>query len=294
VVVARHGVIVTHEAFGRDANGRATPLDYRCWVASLTKTVTSLMFSQFLDQGLIELDAPVSSVFPDYPVEDPHVPTFRQCLNHTSGLTGHGDFGGMKNPQLENVLLNGIDAIEPNSRYAYSGMGYELAAKAMEIVCGKASARIFEDHLFQPLGFGDAVMGNASSDGEFTAFELAVLGQLVANQGRYGSMEFISAETFQSLLPQPIRVHDGMLTEGQGLGLHRISHRRMGATTDSTRTDDLLFGPRTIGHGSFSGCVLLVDPDQNLVITMVRRQTGPRHADWSNKFFQTIADVIVP
>jgi len=291
-LVARRGVIVTHRVFQSADSKTPVPLDYRCWVASLTKTVTALMFSQFVDQGLIDLDAPLSAVFPDFPQNDPHVPTFRQCLNHTSGLTGHGDFGGMKNPHLENVVLNGIDVNEPNSRYAYCGLGFELTAKAMEIVCGKSAARIYDDHLFRPLGFGDVVMGNASSDGEFTAMELGILGQWVANQGRYGTLEFISPQTFASLLPQPLRVVESGPTTDEGLGLHWVRHRRPNDGAGSAREGELLFGPRTLGHGSFSGCVFVVDPDQGLVITQVRRSTGPRHAEWSPKFMQIIAECI--
>lgn len=32
-----------------------------------TKTVTAILFSQFLDQGLIDLDDSLATVFPDYP-----------------------------------------------------------------------------------------------------------------------------------------------------------------------------------------------------------------------------------
>lgn len=292
-LVARRGVIITHQAFGRDAQDQRIPLDYRCWVASLTKTVTALMFLQFVDQGLIDLDARLSAVFPDFPPDDPHVPTFRQCLSHTSGLTGHGEFGGMKNPHLENIVLNAIDVNEPGSRYQYCGLGFELTAKAMEIVSGKAAARIYDEHLFQPLGFGDVVLGNASSDAELTALELGILAQWVANQGRYGAHEFISPTTFRQLLPQPVQVADRGYTEDEGLGLHWIRHRRAGAAQNSKQPADLLFGPRTLGHGSFSSCVFVVDPDQQLIITQARRQSGPRHAEWSPKFFQTIADVLV-
>lgn len=293
-LVARRGVIVTHRAFGSDASGEPITLDYRCWVASLTKTVTALMFSQFVDQGFVAWDDPLSKAFPDFPADDPHVPTFRQCLNHTSGLSGHGDFGGMKNPHLENIVLNGIDINQPNGRYAYCGLGFELVAKAMEMLTGKCAARVYDEHLFQPLGFGDVVMGNASSDGEFTARELAILGQWVANRGSYGGLEFISPETFGTLMPRPIRVLDNGYTEDEGLGLHWVRHRKPGAEPNSKRSEDLLFGPRTLGHGSFSSCVLVIDPDQQLVITQVRRQSGPRHGEWSPKFFQTIAAVIAP
>ncbi len=289
-LVARRGVIITHEAFGKDAQGVAVSTDYRCWIASLTKTVTAILFSQFVDQGRIGLDAPLSSVFPDFPVDSPHVPTFRQCLNHTSGLAGHGEHGGMHNPHLENIVLNGIDVVEPGKAHAYSGLGFELAAKAMEVVAGKCATRVYDEHLFQPLGFGDVVLGNASSDAELTARELATLGQWIANGGSYGDREFVSPETWAQFLPQPLEVPGA--TVEQGLGLHAVYHRRLGADANSKRPEDLLFSPRTVGHGSFSGCILVVDPDQQLVIAQVRREFKQADNDWYPKFFQTIAAAI--
>lgn len=292
VLVARRGVIVTHEAFGRDKGGKPVTRDYRCWVASITKTVTALLFSRFVDQGLVALDDPLSAVFPDFPKNDPRVPTFRQCLNHTSGLSGHGDFGGMRNPHLENIVLNAIDVNQPGARYAYCGLGFELAAKAMEILAGQSAVRIYDEHLFRPLGFGDVAIGNASSDGEFTAMELGILAQWVANRGSYGALEFISPQTFDKLMPEPIRVADRGYTDDEGMGIHWVRHLKAGAAAGSKRPEDLLFSPRTLGHGSFSGCVFVVDPDQQLVITQVRKQSGQHSAEWSAKFFQTIAAAI--
>jgi len=289
ILVARRGVIVVHEAFGRDKGGKPIALDYRCWVASITKTVTALLFSRFVDQGLVGLDDPLSAVFPDYPRNDPHVPTFRQCFNHTSGLSGHGEFGGMRNPHLENIVLNAIDVNEPGARYSYCGLGFELAAKAMEILAGKCAVRVYDEGLFRPLGFGDVPIGNASSDGEFTAMELGILAQWVANRGSYGELEFISPETFEKLIPEPVRVADHGYTEDEGMGIHWLRHLKPGAPRGSKRPEDLLFSPRTLGHGSFSSCVFMVDPEQQLIITQVRKQSGPRHAEWSAKFFQTIA-----
>ncbi len=289
-LVARNGVIITHEAFGHDANGVPIDKTYRCWIASLTKSVTGIMFSQFLDQNLIELDSPLSTVFPDYPRDDPHVPTFRQCLNHTAGLSGFGEFGGMRNPDLENIILNGIDVITPGKEYKYCGLGFELVAKAMEIVSGQSAVRLYHDHLFQPLGFGDVVLGNASSGGEFTARELGILGQWLANRGSYGELEFISPETFDELLPKPLSVPGA--PESYGLGLQWIRHLKPDAPTDSKNPEDLLFSPQTIGHGSFSGCIMVVDLQQNLVIVQVRRKFADEDNAWWKRFFQTIAAAI--
>ncbi|MCB9925410.1 MAG: beta-lactamase family protein [Planctomycetaceae bacterium] len=291
-LVARRGVIVTHEAFGEDASGQPIDRDYRCWVASITKTVTAILFSQFLDQGLIDLDDTLAVAFPDYPEDDSHVPTFRQCFNHTSGLSGHGELGDMHTPHLENIVLNGIDVNEPGVKYAYCGLGYELVAKAMELVAGQSAARLYHEHLFRPLEFGHVRMGNASSAGEFTAMELGVLAQWVANRGSYGPWEFIRSATFERLLPQPLHVADHGYTAEEGIGIHWVRHIKPGASQDSKRDEDLLFGPRTLGHGSFSGCIFLVDPDQELVITQLRKHSGPRSAEWSPRFLQTVAAVL--
>ncbi len=291
-LVARNGVIVTHEAFGIDQAGDPVDTDYRCWVGSITKTVTAVLFSQFLDQGLIGLDDSVASVFPDYSADDPHVPTFRQCFTHTSGLSGHGSFGGFRNPHLENIVLNGIDVNEPNVKYAYSGMGFDLAAKAMEIVAGRSAVRLYEEQLFGPLGFGDVIITNGSSDGHFTARELAILAQWVANRGSYGDLEFISPDTFDRLLPKPLAVKQKSSVKDEGIGLHWVRHLKPGAPRNSTRPEDQLFSTRSVGHGSFSGCIFFIDLEQNLVIAQARRRSGPRRGEWSARFFQTVADAI--
>ncbi|HMO13918.1 MAG TPA: serine hydrolase domain-containing protein [Pirellulaceae bacterium] len=289
VLVAKRGVVITHTAFSNERKNKKIDLDYRCWTASITKTITALMFSQFADQGLIPYEVQLGEVFSDYP-EEPFVPTFGQLLNHTSGLSGHTEWGGMRNPHLENIVLNGIDVNEPGSKLEYCGQGFELAAKAMEIVTAKTAIRIFHDHLFEPLGFGDVVMGNASSDGEFTALELAILGQWMANRGSYGDWEFIREETFDRMLPRKLNV-PGANVE-QGYGLHRVRHRRPEANPNSLDPADLLFSDSTFGHGSFSGCILVVDPAQQLVIAQARRKFDGADNDYYARFFQVIAKAI--
>lgn len=292
-LVARHGVIVIHQDFGRDKT-KPVGLDYRGDVFSITKTATGILFSQFLDQGLIALDDPVSTVFPDYPPKSPHVPTFRQCLTHMSGLTGHGDWGGVRNPYLDNIVLNGIDVNDPGKTYQYSGMGFDLTAKAMELVTGKSALHLYRDHLFQPLGMGDVPMESASSGAQFTARELGLLAQWLVNRGSYGNNEFVSPETFATLLPEPLGRRYPGVDQEDGIGMHWLRNLKPGAPAGSTRAQDLVFSARTVGHGSWSSCILLADLDQDIVVAQVRKSAGPRYGEWSLKFFQAIADGLVP
>ncbi len=288
-LVARRGVIVLHEAFGRDG-GVPVGLDFRGEVASISKTATALLFARFLDRGLLRLDDRVSAVFPDYPDDPMHVPTFRQCLTHMSGLSGHGDWGGARNPHFENVVLNGIDANAPGKAYDYSGNGFELAAKAMEVVVGRSAPHLYHEYLFGPLGMGDVPVDLASSGMQFTARELAAMAQLLANRGSYGDEEFFTAKTFEDLLPEPLSRRYPGVAEEEGVGMHWMRHAKSGAPLGSTRPEDLLFSPPLLGHGSLTSCMFFADPARNLVITQVRRTAGPRFGDWSLKFFGAIKD----
>ena len=122
--------------------------------------------------------------------------------------------------------------------------------------------------------------------------ELGILAQWIANRGSYGDLEFISPRTFDQLLPEVLHVPNRGSVEDEGIGLHWIRRLKADAAPNSKRSDDQLFSIHTVGHGSLSGCVFMIDLDRQLVITQVRRQTGPRHAEWSTKFFQTIADAL--
>jgi CubicO group peptidase (beta-lactamase class C family) len=292
-LVARHGVIVLHESFGRDAGGQPLGLNFRNDVASISKSATALLFSQFHDQGLLRLDDPVSKVFHGYPDDPARVPTFRQCLSHMSGLSGHGDWGGAHNPHFENVVLNGIDANVPGKTYEYNGNGFELVAKAMEIATGRSAPHLYRDHLFGPLGMGDVPLDLASSGMRFTARELAAMAQWITNRGHYGDKAFISPETFAALLPEPLGRRYPGVTEEEGIGMHWMRQVKAGAPMGSTRADDLIFNPPLLGHGSLTSCMFLADPARGLVITQVRRTAGPKYGEWSLKFFQAIADGLV-
>ncbi len=292
MLVARDGVIITHDAFGKTAAGVELTRAFRQDVFSITKTLTAMLFGRFLDQRRIELDASVASVFDEYPKSDPHVPTFRQCLTHTSGLSGHGDWGGARNPYFENIILNAIDVNLPGRKYEYSGMGYDLTAKAMERLSGKSILRLFHEDLFGPLGMHEAVITGASSGAQLTAIELAILAQTLANGGSYGEIELFSQETLQRMLPVKLADYYPGIPESEGIGLHWKPEHRPGAPVDSTAPEHLALGMRTFGHGSLSACILRIDPETGVIVTQMRSAAGPRFGEWSAKMFAAIADSI--
>lgn len=277
VLVARHGVIVTHEAFGKFADGTPVKLDFRWEVASITKAISGMLFAMFVDQGLAGIDDPVGKFVPGFPVTGSKAITFRHCFTHTTGLTGHGEWGGMSNPHLDNVILNGIAISQPGKIHIYNGMGYDLAGKAMEYISGKSCFRLFKDNLFTPLGIDGGEMGDLAYSAKLTARELGTFAQLLANRGSYGDKEFVSEKTFEALLPQPLGKFYPELNLDWGIGLVWMRDLKKGAPSNSTDPKDYLLGYRAIGHGSATACILRVDFDHDVIVAQVRRSAGTNY-----------------
>lgn len=124
--------------------------------ASLGKPLFAYAVLKLVQQGKMELDAPVLRYLPrgyahrhvayraDSPVDqviDPALPavTVRMALNHTAGLPGwsHGP-----------LVFNG----QPGARWQYSGEGYTLLQRAVEALTGEPLDTFMERTVFAPLG----------------------------------------------------------------------------------------------------------------------------------------------
>lgn len=287
-LVARHGVIVTHKAAGHDKQGRRVGLDYCANVASITKTTTGALFSVFLDQGLVRLDDRISVAFPDFPADSPHTPTFRECFTHTSGLSGHGAWGDGGNVMMDNYFLTCLDTNEPGKVYRYSGMGYDLAAMAMQLLSGKALSRLYHDHLFSPLDMRGASIANANAGADYTALDLAKLAQWMANRGSYGEKQLIAPETFQSLMPEDLNRHYPEVNNVvDGIGMHWMHDHESEVRQAGAPSWQLL------GHGSLTSCVLDVEMTRQIIIVQVRRAAGENYKPWLTTLLRAVADNVV-
>jgi CubicO group peptidase (beta-lactamase class C family) len=278
MVVARRGVVVFHEGFGRHRDGElvgtATPYP----LFSLTKTLAGTMLGMFLDQGLLKLDDPVGTILPDFPLDGPGAFTFRACMMHVTGLQGHSVWDGFDNPWMDNVVAQGLETL--TSAYAYSGVPYDLTGFAMQELTGKTISRLFQDHLFEPLGMQGATITGMGTGAELRAIDLAKLGQMWLQRGTYGSHRFFSDEVWKGLLPESYEDRFPGLAPraadyGSGTQWVDIPHPRAGE--DGLPVDAKLVGNRTLGHGSFSGTVFRVDLENEVVIAVGRFSAGPNH-----------------
>lgn len=182
VLVARKGKVVFFEMAGmmdREA-GRPVQADTIFRFYSMTKPVTSVALMMLVEQGKIQLDAPVSQYSPVFkglkvydasgtPVAPEREMTVRDLLRHTSGLT-YGFFGNTpvdqevreagvldRDTSLDEMArkLGAIPLLyQPGTRWHYS-VSTDVVGHLVEKVSGQALDVYFQTRIFAPLGMTD-------------------------------------------------------------------------------------------------------------------------------------------
>jgi CubicO group peptidase (beta-lactamase class C family) len=288
MLIARDGNVILHEAFGERADGKVH-LNTVTEIASVTKLLTGLMFAQFVNQGLIKIDDPVGKYLLDFPTDGDKVITLRHCFTHTSGLWGHEEWGGLHNPWLDNVIANLLPRLEVGKVHNYNGMGYDLAGKVMEVVSNKSIFRLMRENFFDPLGLENIILEEDLGFGcNSTAWDLAVIGQLLLNRGSYGDLQFFSEETFEKLLPKPLNKYYPGIDVDWGIGITWMRQSHPEAGKKGNPDDKTILSKNVIGHGSATSTILRVDLDNNLVISQTRRQGGKAYEKYLEKLLLTI------
>ncbi len=283
VLVARRGVIVLHEAFG------PIEVDTPLWTASAAKEIVGILFAQFVEQGLVDIDQPIGDILPDFPTQGPKAITARHCFTHTIGLSGHMLWNGIYNPYLDNVVANGLDYLQPGARHEYTGMGYDLAGRLMEAAGGKNVLRVVHENLLGPLGAKHTSVGDLAGLWYSTSEDMARIGQLLLNRGSYGNREFFSPETLERFLPIDLKTMYPDVDVSWGMGMVWMPE----PVTDAGLVEEVpagatVLGKRVISHNASSGAIFRVDFDNELVIVQMRDQEGERFREYTHKFYQAI------
>lgn len=127
-------------------------------IGSMSKPWTATVIMQLVDEGKIDLDAPVRTYLPDFKVADPDVAekvTLRDLLSHRSGIDGDHfkDFG-----RGDDCLEKYVDACdtlgqthELGATMSYCNTGYSIAGRIIEVLDGKVWDEAMRERIFAPL-----------------------------------------------------------------------------------------------------------------------------------------------
>lgn len=184
-LVARHGKVVQHKAYGVQSLESGAPMrtDTIARIYSMTKPIAGVAMMMLYDEGKWQPSDPISKHIPAFanlkvyagekdgaPIfEAPaHAPTMGELMSHTAGFT-YGLFGNTpidamyrKNNPLEAPSLQAmIDRLstlpllyQPGTKWVYS-VSVDIQGYLVEKLSGKTFPEFLRTRLFAPLGMVD-------------------------------------------------------------------------------------------------------------------------------------------
>ncbi|MER5258907.1 serine hydrolase domain-containing protein [Streptomyces sp. NPDC002855] len=149
----------------KDTGVEATP-DSLFQIGSITKVWTTTLAMQLVDEGKLDLDAPVRDHLPDFKLADDEAAariTVRQLMCHVAGF--EGDFftdTGRGDDCLEKFVATLGDTPQlftPGERFSYNNAAYCVLGRIVEVLREKPYDACLREHLFAPLGLTHAATG---------------------------------------------------------------------------------------------------------------------------------------
>src|SRR5215475_16058517 len=144
VAVAIDGKIVYSEAFGyADLEQRvpAWPIT-KFRIGSVSKPLTSAALMKLVEQGKIDLDAPIQKYAPTFP-DKGAVITARLLAGHLGGIRHYKD-GEVDNQKHYDNVVDGLErfkddplVVPPGTKFSYSSYGFNLLSAVMQGAAGK-------------------------------------------------------------------------------------------------------------------------------------------------------------
>ncbi|NNG34142.1 serine hydrolase [Nakamurella sp. DB0629] len=255
-------------------------------LASLSKLFTSIAAVQLVEQGRLDLDAPVQRYLPAFTGPGKERVTVSMLLTHTSGFPAWVPLYS-KYPDPQSRMLGALQTpltFLPGTDYRYSDLNMITLQQVIEKITGHRLDAVVRSRITGPLRMRDtnyapdgrrrpriaatewqqvpdrgmvwgsvhdenawALDGVAGHAGVFsTAGDLSVLAQTLLNGGVYAGHRILREESVRLLVTDRNGAFPG---HAHGLGLELDQPAYMGAAT----------GPATAGHTGFTGTSIVID-----------------------------------
>ena len=259
-------------------------------IASISKTFAATMMMRLVEQGKVDLKAPVRKYLPEFKVRDENVSrdvTVWNLLTHTAGWEGQVSGPERGEDTLRNfvatVMPDLMQIAPPAAAWSYNNAGFSVSGRVIEAVTGTSINRAVRDLVFTPLGLVHA----GSTAGEFMVNRFAA-GHGIRNDAAFLQRPFSPSVSVTAggvglcitdlLAYAKFHLGDGTSDKGERI-LSRASLEMMRTTQlhKQGTNDDIGIawhlrnvGPlRVAAHGgTLSGHILLLEivPERNFAI----------------------------
>lgn len=287
VVIVQDDEIVFAKGYGEASPGRPMTPDTPVYIGSTSKTFTALAIMQLVEQGKLDIDAPVKTYIPWFQVDDPEASeniTLRHLLNHASGLTdqNYNDHRLPNEASLEDAVRDLVYATPvsaPGKSWHYFNPGYAVLGYLVEQASGQSYGDYVAEHIFRPIGmthsFSDPEPAQAAglAQGHLALFgfpvpyeqphrryglpegylmssanDMARYLMVMMNDGRAGNQQIVSGDSLRKMF-SPVRLPEHQ-TYGLGWEIERYygePHIYHGGSNEVFKHEAMFFPERDLG-----------------------------------------------
>ncbi|MFB7224471.1 serine hydrolase [Streptomyces sp. NPDC056227] len=294
-------------------------------IGSVSKVWTSTVVMQLVDEGLLDLDAPVADVIPELRLADPDVAkqvTMRHLLTHTSGIDGDVFTDTGRGDDTLERYVEILDRAAQNhplgETFSYCNSGFVLMGRVIEKLTGQTWDAAMREKLFAPLGLThtvtlpeEALMFRAAVGHVAGADEEPLPAPLWGLPRNMGPAGLITATTKDVLGFARLHLTGGLTPSGERIlttaSVTAMAEKQTDIPDKHTLGDswglgwirDDWSGRRVIGHdGNTIGqsAFLRLLPDQGLAVTLLTNGGSTRDLfqELYREIFAELANVAMP
>ena len=237
VCLIADGKPVWTEGFGVTdrTSKRPIQLDTIFSIQSTSKHFTATAVMLAVQQGLLDLDRPISSYLPDFTVHSRFEPapqrkmTLRMLLSNRAGFTHEAPVGNNFDPEFPSFEAH-VRSISQTwlrfpvgERYRYSNLGFDLAGYILQVRSGMPFAQYLSKVLFEPLGMKDSTVA--------TEVYAASTNRAVGHQRGYDAVP----------LKTPLIPSGGVYTSVRDIAAYCMFHLNRGKANGRTLLNEALW-----------------------------------------------------
>ncbi len=270
-------------------------------LASLTKVVATTAMAMILyERGLLDLDAPVTAIAPEFADDDPRRRdvTVRMLLAHSSGLPAYEKLflhGKTREALLRAAFTTPLTAA-PGTRAEYSDIGFIILGVALERLADESLDAFCQREVFGPLGMTHTTFNPARAlkdsipptdddrtfrhriiQGEVQDENASILGGIAGHAGLFSTAEDLARFAHAMLNGgRPILRSSTVELFSRRESVPEGTSRALGWDTPSAPSQSgQYFSSGSFGHLGYTGTSLWIDPDRHLSITLLTNRTWP-------------------
>ncbi len=310
VLIGHDGQVVYRQAYGERSlvpERHPMAVDTIFDLASMTKVVaTTTAVMQLVEQGKIDLTAPVSDYWPEFKQNGKELVTIRELMTHYSGLPPDLELKPVwagYDTAMKMIVAEHLDS-EPGTRFIYSDINFETLGEIVRRVSGQTLDDYCAEHIFGPLGMKDTrfnppaslrsriaptqyehgssgpvlwgvvhdptsrfMGGVAGHAGLFsTADDISIFAKMLLDGGIYNGTRILSPLSIEKMT-EPESPPGKMVLRGLGWDLDSPFASNRGE----------LFDVGSFGHTGYTGTSIWIDPVTKTYVILLTNRVHPNN-----------------